>query len=293
MANGEVVFLSGNKGGRFPYSNCLFIDDEKSVIIDPAAQKEKLIAISRDKNDPLVVNTHYHIDHIRYDSLFERSPVAAHPLDAKAIASIDENAHLVGVEGLPWENEWKQWMMSFGFPARAVEMEVNDGDELCLGKLTLRFIHTPGHTPGHICVEIPEKKSVFLADIDLTKFGPWYGNKYSDIDDFVDSIERMKQVEAETWYTSHEAGVLKGDISRELERYGRVIEQRDERILDALSKPLTSRQMVEKALIYGKSWEPIQMFIFFEGVMLEKHLERLEKEGLVFKEDDLWMRAGG
>jgi len=127
----------------------------------------------------------------------------------------------------------------------------------------------------------------------LTKFGPWYGNKYSDIDDFIDSIERMKQVEAETWYTSHEAGVLKGDISGEFEKYERVIEQRDERILDALSEPLTSRQMVEKALIYGKSWEPIQMFEFFEGMMLEKHLERLERRGLVSKEDGLWMRTRG
>lgn len=291
MANGEVVFLNGKKGGRFPYSNSLFIDDENPVIIDPVAQKEKLIEISHDKSNLIVINTHYHIDHIRYDNIFEHSPIAAHPLDAKAIASIDENARLVGVEGLPWENEWKQWMVSFGFPKRTVDIEVNDGDEMRLGELTLRFIHTPGHTPGHICVEIPEKKAVFLADIDLTKFGPWYGNKYSDIDDFIDSIERMKQVEAETWYTSHEAGVLKGDISREFEKYERVIEQRDERILDTLSEPLTSRGMVEKALIYGKSWEPIQMFEFFEGMMLEKHLERLERRGLVSKEDGLWMRA--
>jgi glyoxylase-like metal-dependent hydrolase (beta-lactamase superfamily II) len=142
-----------------------------------------------------------------------------------------------------------------------------------------------------MCVEFVEEKAVYLADIDLTRFGPWYGNKSSSIDDFLDSIERLKGVDADTWYTSHGDGIIHGDIRGRLDAYASVIMDRESRLLDLLGEPRTMKEIVDRAVIFGKPWEPPEMFEFFEGTMIEKHLARLERAGLVEPKDDRWARA--
>ena len=46
---------------------------------------------------------------------------------------------------------------------------------LDLGEIRLEFLHLPGHSPGHCGLYEPESKVLFIGDIDLSKFGPWYG----------------------------------------------------------------------------------------------------------------------
>ncbi len=49
--------------------------------------------------------------------------------------------------------EAKAWSAAFGLsPAPPVDIRIRDGSRLSLGELTLEFIHTPGHTPGAVCV---------------------------------------------------------------------------------------------------------------------------------------------
>ena len=290
--SGEIIFIEGEKSARFPDNNCLFISDGVSAVIDPATRPGDLERLHREYGVGLVINTHYHVDHTRYNRLFKGASVAAHPADAPAIESLEEMAHMTGLEDMPWVESWKKVMRDvWGYTETRVSNPVKGGEEISLGKNTLRFVHTPGHTPGHTCVLLIEKRAVYLADIDLTPFGPWYGNRYSDIDDFLLSIEKVKSLGAETWYTSHEEGFLRGDISGRLDAFAAVIAERDERILDFLSTPRTLQEMIAEALIYRKRWDPPQVFEFFEGTMVSKHLARLEGKGLVAQADGRWYRA--
>jgi glyoxylase-like metal-dependent hydrolase (beta-lactamase superfamily II) len=284
---GEIVLIKGENHARFPDSNCLFVDDEVPAVIDPATKREHLEGLDRDRGVRLVINTHYHVDHTRYDGLFPNADIAANAIDAPAIESVEGMAKAVGVEDVPWRQAWEHVMRErWGFTEKRVSRPVSDADEISLGKNTLRFIHTPGHTAGHTCVYFVEKKAIFLGDIDLGSFGPWYANKGSDINAFLQSIERLKSIDAETWYKSHGDGALHGDIADRLDAFARVIYERDERVLDFLSRERMFEEIVREKIIYRKAWDPPQLFDFFEGMMVGKHLARLERQGLVACDGD-------
>lgn len=294
MASGEIVFIAGANDARFPDAHSIFVDDEVSTVIDPATRREDLECIEREHGVRLVINSHYHVDHVRYNNLFPNAEFAAHELDAPAIGSLDENARMAGIAGMPWADMWKGAMRDmWGWTETAVTRTVADGEEIRLGANTLRFIHTPGHTPGHMCVEFVEKEAVYLGDIDLTRFGPWYGNRASSIDDFLASIERLKGMTAGTWYTAHGKGVFHGDITDRLDAYAAVVSQRDDRLLDFLggAGPSTLEELIDQAIVFGRRWEPPEMFEFFEGMMVGKHLERLGRRGLVAELDGRWAVA--
>lgn len=286
-ASGEIVFIGGEHGARFPDGNCLFIDDEVPTVIDPATRASDLERINEESGVRLVIDSHYHVDHTRYNRLFPDAELAAHPADAEAIESIDGMARMVGLEDMPWLPIWKSVMQEgWGYTGCRVTRPVVDGEEVSLGENTVRFIHVPGHTPGNMCLHFLEKNAVYLADIDLTAFGPWYGNKYSDIEAFLTSIERVRSLDADTWYTAHGEGVVHGDISARLDAFAAVIFERDDRIVDFLGEPRAFDEIVDATLIYGKRWDPPEMFDFFEGTMLGKHLVRLERAGRVKRESD-------
>jgi glyoxylase-like metal-dependent hydrolase (beta-lactamase superfamily II) len=291
VPSGDVVFIEGEAGGRFPDANSLFIDDGVPTIIDPATRPADLERYNRESGVGMIINTHYHVDHTRYNRLFPDAELVAHAADAPGIESLDGQARLVGMEGHPGEMAWRKGLRElFGFSPMPVSRTVTGGEEISLGKNTIRLVHTPGHTPGHLCVQFLEKKAVYLADIDLTRFGPWYANLYSDIDDFLESIERVRALDAQLWYTAHEEGVIQGDITGRLDGYAQVIHDRDRRLLEFLSVERTLPGIIDAAIIYRKRWEPDLMFKFFEGMMVEKHLERLERNGLVTSDGDRWVR---
>jgi glyoxylase-like metal-dependent hydrolase (beta-lactamase superfamily II) len=292
MSSGEIVFLAGEHGARFPDGNCLFIDDDVPTVVDPATRKDELERIQREHGVGLVINTHYHVDHTRFNSLFPDAEVAAHPADAPAIESLEAMAHMVGIEDKPWLPVWMSVMQErWGYAPRKVTRLVSDGDEMSLGKNTVRFVHVPGHTPGNMCLHFLEKNAVYLADIDLTPFGPWYGNRYSDIDAFLHSIERVKTLGADTWYTAHGDGIIHGDITGRLDAFAGVVADRDRRLLEFLAEPRTDQDIVDATIIYGKRWDPPEMFEYFEGLMAGKHLARLERAGKVVLDDGRWRRT--
>jgi glyoxylase-like metal-dependent hydrolase (beta-lactamase superfamily II) len=289
MATGDIVLISGEHGARFPDGNTLFVDDEVPTVIDPATRRPDLERIDAEKGVAIVINTHYHIDHIRYNKLFGAAELLAHPADAPAIESIEGMARMVGIEDRPWLDIWRVVMTEqWGYEPMPVTRKVVEGDEVCLGENTVRFVHVPGHTPGNMCLHFLERNAVYLADIDLTPFGPWYGNRYSDIDAFLVSIERVKTLGADLWYTAHGQGLIAGDITARLDAFAHVVDQREGRILDFLSSPRSFEEIVDAALVYGKRWEPAEMFDYFEGTMLGKHLERMERSGTVKIEDGAW-----
>ena len=76
--------------------------------------------------------------------------------DASALAQ-DEEAML--------ENPNLNQSPGFGVPySTKADILVSDGDELKVGDVTLKFIHTPGHTEGGMCIYVKEAKALFSGD---------------------------------------------------------------------------------------------------------------------------------
>lgn len=126
-------------------ANCYILWDEKdreAIIVDPGEEGERIIEIIRKDSLKIksIVNTHTHIDHIgANDFLGEKTgaPLLVHSADV----SLLQNAEL-NLSALSGKDR------SFSLPARVLE----EGDEIRVGNFSLRVLHTPGHTPGSICL---------------------------------------------------------------------------------------------------------------------------------------------
>jgi glyoxylase-like metal-dependent hydrolase (beta-lactamase superfamily II) len=158
------------------------------------------------------------------------------------------------------------------------------------GETLMETVFAPGHTDDHYCFYLTYEKIMLTTDIDLTSFGPWYANPESSIDDFIDSIERVKSYEIETVVSSH-LGVIRDNIRKRFDQFLAVFKERDEKILEFLSSPRSMDDFVNKALIYKKYPYVAPILRFFEAEMIRKHLDRLMSKGLVTKKNGRFFRV--
>ncbi|MCX8172640.1 MAG: MBL fold metallo-hydrolase, partial [Archaeoglobaceae archaeon] len=158
---------------------------------------------------------------------------------------------------------------------RKVDELIEDGELLKLGGKEIEVIHTPGHSAGHCCFLI-DSKILYLADIDLTSFGPWYGCLDCDVQDFLDSIDKLlKMAESvEIAVPSHGEPVGGEDLKERLLKYKEKIFEREKKIIEAINAGVDP---VGKNIIYRKYPEPTEIYRSFERIMIKKHLDRLRK----------------
>jgi glyoxylase-like metal-dependent hydrolase (beta-lactamase superfamily II) len=172
---------------------------------------------------------------------------------------------------------------------------LEDEEILEFGQTRVQVLHTPGHTAGHLSFHFLDQRVIFLADLDLVKFGPYYGDNASSIDDTIKSLQRLAKIEADVYLVSHgKLGILDGDPAH-IRRYMDVIFQREEKLLAFLaSGPKTLPEITDHGIIYGGhtlasgAWD----LSISEKSMMKKHLERLERIGRVKKENSTYQLSG-
>ena len=157
-------------------SNCYLAGDESTkeiFIIDPGGDYKSIKSVI-DKyslKPKVVINTHGHGDHIGANEEFG-IPVWIHRLDADFLT--DSSKNLSGAFG-------------FFLKTKAASRLLKDGDILNVGKYNLEVIHTPGHTPGSICLKavgvIFTGDTLFCQGIGRTDFA--YGSEK----DIINSIK--------------------------------------------------------------------------------------------------------
>lgn len=282
---GNVTFIPGPRYGRYPACNSLYIDDGARAVIDPGSDQSELLKLSRTKPG-MVINSHYHEDHRTYLNMFAGSELAVHGAELPCWLSINSFLDYYGLLGSRHEQAWRDLAVNqFNYRERAPDREIADGDVIDFGNTQLKVIHTPGHSPGHCCFHFPREGLLFLADLDMTSFGPWYGDRVSDIDQTIESIRKILEIDAQIYISSH-AQVIRGDINELARAYIGVIEKREEKLLDYLSEPRTLDEIVGQWICYGKCREPDYFFEFGERSLIKKHLERLEKHGIAGRAED-------
>lgn len=129
-------------------ANCYLLscpDSGATAIIDPGGDPGKIQkAIEENSLKPCcIINTHAHPDHTAANAALKaiyRVPLWIHGDEASML----EQADLVSkVTGISFE------------PSPAPDRLLRDGDELGVGSLKMRVLHTPGHSPGGICLLLP------------------------------------------------------------------------------------------------------------------------------------------
>ncbi|RDV82316.1 MBL fold metallo-hydrolase [Ammonifex thiophilus] len=141
----------------------------EALIIDPGAEGGRILAAaSRAGLRPtLICLTHGHADHIGAVAEIRRAlnlPVLIHAEDAHMLT--DPQANL---------SVWLGRGFAVGEPDRCL----HDGEEITCGKLQFQVLHTPGHTPGSICLYAPgvlfSGDTLFAGSVGRTDFpgGDW------------------------------------------------------------------------------------------------------------------------
>ncbi len=251
----NVRIIEGPDSGRYPYSNSVLIG--RSCLIDAGAGEAL-----RDFRVEWVLNSHWHEDHITLNKVGRR--VAAHYLDAEAIENYEEFKRRYAIGDLV--------KLFINFEFGKVDRTFEDGEVLEFEGVQVEVLHTPGHSAGHCCFVIGDV--IFLADIDLTPFGPWYGCIDCDVRDFVLSIERLKKEVRERGISlaipSHGKAISGNEeILKRLDDYLAKIFERDRMIRELVR---SGEDPAGKGIIYKKLPEPREIFLHFEKIMIEKHL---------------------
>ena len=279
------------KHSTYPYCNTLFIKDQRTLLVDPSCEEESLRSLAAEEKIDLLFNTHCHPDHIRYNPLFEAAEFWAHRSDAPCFRSLDSMAEWVGVKGTKYEKAWKASLIeTFHFRERATVKELEDGTNLNLGSVTIQFLHFPGHTPGLTGFLVPELDILFLADMELSPFGPWYHNKKASIQRIIDSVEKIRRIPAKYYIPSHGKEIFRGNIGPRLDRYLENIYSRERKILEALSVPRTLDELASLSLISGFRLSRRLVWYLFERNMVEKHLERLLAQEKISQSGEKYQR---
>ncbi|ABW66146.1 beta-lactamase domain protein [Desulfosudis oleivorans Hxd3] len=288
---GKLVFIPGTNSGKYPFCNSLYIDDEMRGIIDPASDAETLKALAAAGPMDLLINTHYHEDHFSFNFLFPGASLCVHDKDADCLASMDALLSAYGINDPDTIALWRDFLVEgFNYRERTPDRRLTDGEILDFGKTRLQVVHTPGHTPGHCSFYCEQEGVLFLGDLDLTPFGPWYGDAVSSIPDTIASVRRLMEIPARVWITSHNMGVLTQGVAEAAARYLAVIDEREQKIVDFLSTPRTLNEIAAQWFVYKKPREPEMFYAFGERGMAAKHLEYLMEKGDVTKEGGRYRR---
>lgn len=288
---GNITLIEGKHNGKYPFCHTLLIEDAVRALVDPACGERKMKAVRDGGRADIIVASHFHEDHLTYSYMFPEAEIHIHRADAPAVRSADSFfAHGLDMPAAlreEWAGLLDERFHYIGWePARLLE----EGDELLFGDTRARVVHTPGHTPGHICLHFPDHEIVYLADIDLSRFGPWYGDKCSDIDDIIRSINRVKGISAK-WFIPSHGGPVFEDISAPADAYLRVIADREERVLENIKKPASIEELVNRWVIYRKPRQPERFFQASEKGLLLKHLGRLVRDGKATLKDGMYAAA--
>jgi glyoxylase-like metal-dependent hydrolase (beta-lactamase superfamily II) len=153
-----MIFVESFPVGPFE-CNCVILADEETreaVIIDPGDDARRILdrAKRNGLNVRFLLHTHAHLDHIMATKRVKEeteAQVLLHPADDWLYQNLAMQCGMFG-----WNVDTPS----------SIDRHFQDGDSIAFGKQALRVIHTPGHTPGSVCLELGGEETPLILSGD-------------------------------------------------------------------------------------------------------------------------------
>ena len=188
---------------KFPSANMILVKDQLPVLIDTGfgsdvKDTEQLIKEAGVSPEELhlIVNTHYHSDHVGGNFYLQKEygvSIAAHKWEADLINACDPEA---------CSAEWLDQPVE----PYLIDRKLSDNDEIHTGSRTLKVLHTPGHTLGHISLYEPEGEILICGDLFHKNDIGWlniFREGISSIQRSMESLDRLSTLRIKDAYSGH------------------------------------------------------------------------------------------
>jgi len=186
------------------YTNCyIFFNENNVVLIDPAFDTEKIEQYIGNRTVDKIILTHGHLDHIYMIDYFQEkynSIVYIHEKDMQLI----NNEHFHAPDGLMKNTVSKSYKID-------KLLKNNDKIDICGNEFVV--IHTPGHTPGSICLYQKENEMLITGDTLFAGTIGRYDFPLSDESSMISSLQTLMELPDEV--KVHAGHYLRTSIGRE------------------------------------------------------------------------------
>jgi glyoxylase-like metal-dependent hydrolase (beta-lactamase superfamily II) len=280
---GAVRVYLGEKSGKYPDGNQVMVHGgDTSVAFDTPLVTRSLPDLFSDVE--MVILGHVHEDHMAGLRRFAQVPVWVHEGDLEAARSWEGMSQHFGYSPDVLSIWHERMVRDFDYQPRPDAVGYVDGHVWELGAgVRVRAHHLPGHTAGHCALVVESEGVAFIGDIDLTGFGPYYGDATSSLALFRRSLRAVRELDVRVWITSHHRGVIteRAVFESSLQAFTDKLDQRSEKLLNLLgSEPQTLDALVAQRLVYPLGYDAA--FVNdVERCMITQHLQELVEVGRV------------
>lgn len=250
-----------------------------------------------------VLVSHMHFDHIGLVGRVRRASggwVALHPADREILARPDfRDAQMAMADQVRWLRSLgathSEAVAAIGGPERyehyasmvLPDRLIEDGEIADVPGWSLRAVHTPGHTPGHLCFADERTQLFFSGDHLLPRISPnisasrWRTG--DPLGDFLRSLQEIRSLDAQEVLPAHEwrfRGLA--------ERVDQLLHHHKCRLLELLTAvrnhPGSAPWHLAGALTWSRPWEQYDGYTRISAVSeTVAHLWHLVAEGRVFR----------
>lgn len=280
---GAVSIYLGHQSGKYPDGNQVLVrGSELCVAFDtPLASRQRAELLA---DVDLVILGHVHEDHMAALDLLAHAAVQVHHLDWAAAQSWDGMKRHYGYAETTLDSVLEMIEREFHYAPRPDALPYDDGQTWHLGAgVRISAHHLPGHTAGHCALVVDNEGVAFIGDIDLSGFGPYYGDATSSLSDFRRTLQEVRHLDAKVWVTSHHKAVItdRSRFEADLARFAARIDERNEVLLARLKEhPQSMDALAQAGFLYppghGAPWTASA-----ERHTLAQHLDELMAQSLV------------
>ncbi|MGV9171027.1 MAG: MBL fold metallo-hydrolase [Promethearchaeia archaeon] len=197
----DLTLITTGRGifGIFLYPVYSYLLDDLLIDTGTTKSETELLHFLRDKELHTIVNTHAHEDHIGNNAILKETKevrIYAHPEAIKLI----EDPHLLDLR--------RYQKFTWGLPSSSHPMEIPS--EIRTHSHTLEVIHTPGHSPGHICLYDPKKKWLFSGDLHVGKFS-LEAQPFDDLVQIITSLKKLATYDISEIFCGHQGRFSRGN----------------------------------------------------------------------------------
>lgn len=270
-----LYLLPGQAEGRFPFAHSFVIEGDTLALIDTGAGIERLQWLRDRAPLDMVIASHSHPDHTAGNWLFQGLPLHAPNQAADTFGRLEPLSERF-VEPGSLAATWRQYVhQAMHFCDAPPTHTFPDRATFDVGRVKLVAIHTPGHVIDHTCFFEPTHGILLSFDIDLTSFGPWYGHRESDIQQFKASIRRVMALGPRVVVSSHK-GIIQDDIQARFDRFLGVFDEREAKLRELLATGCSVPEIVDLSPFYGGYPYAPELLRYWETQMIHKHIELLQ-----------------